>query len=126
MIELRNELFAAPTDAWQRVPFTENHHKWLLLWCRYGDGGFCFSFISPRKRMYSYDTDGEGGRVTSAVVVVANGKRTVASYYSSWGDKLDRLDAVLRLTPKHILDRLHMLLDAIGYYASESDAKEDF
>ena len=77
--------------------------------------------------MYSFYTEGaEGGRVTSAEVVTANGERNVASYYKSWGDGPERMDAVLRLTPKHILDRLHMLLDAIGYYASESDAKEDF
>ena len=117
MIELKNELFAAPVDEWKRVPFTENHHKWLLLLCRFGDdGGFCFSFVSPKKRMYSFYTEGgeNGGRVTSAEVVVANGEMNVASYYESWGDSPARMDAVLRLTPKHIIDRLHMLLDAIG------------
>ena len=117
MIELKDELFAAPIDVWNSVPFTENHHKWLLLWCRFGDdGGFCFSFVSPKKRMYSFYTEGgeNGGRVTSVEVVVANGERNVASYYESWGDKLDRLEAVLRLTPKHIIDRLFLLLDAIS------------
>ena len=112
MIELKAELFAAPTDVWNRVPFAENHHKWLLLWCRFGDdGGFCFSFVSPKSRMYSFYAD--GGRVTSAEVVVANGEANVASYYESWDDKPERLDAVIRLTPKHILSRLFVLLDAI-------------
>lgn len=117
MIEMKDELFAAPIDEWNHVPFTENHHKWLLLWCRFGDdGGFCFSFVSPKGRMYSFYTEGgeHGGRVASAEVVVANGERNVASYYESWGDKPERMDAVLRLTPKHILDRLFLLLDAIG------------
>ena len=115
MIELKDELFAAPADAWNRVPFTENHHKWLLLWCRFGDdGGFCFSFVSPKKRMYSFYTENGGGRVTSAEVVVANGEMNVASYYESWGDGPERMDAVLKLTPKHILNRLLTLLAAIG------------
>lgn len=118
MNELKNELFAAPIDAWNRVSYTVNHHKWLLLWCRFGDdGGFCFSFVSPKQRMYSFYTEGGKngyGRVTSAEVVVASGEMNVASYYESWGDKLDRLDAILRLTPKHIIDRLSVLLDAIG------------
>ena len=116
MTEIRDELYAAPEDEWQRVPITVNHHKWLLLWCRFGDnGGFCLSFVSPRGRMYSYYTESTAGRrVTSAEVVVADGGMNVASYYDSWGDSRDRLDAVLRLTPKHVLDRLHMLLDAIG------------
>ena len=115
MVALKAELFAAPDDAWNRVPITVNHHKWLLEWVRFGDGcGFCFSFTSPRGRMYSFYTDGGHGRVTSAEVVVADGSANVASYYKSWSDKLDRLDAVIRLTPKHIIDRLHTLLDAIG------------
>ena len=116
MIELKNELFAAPIDVWNDVPFTENHHKWLLQFCRFGDdGGFCFSFVSPKKRMYSFYTEGgeNGERVTSAEVVVANGEMNVASYYESWGDKPERMDAVLRLTPKHVIDRLFLLLDAI-------------
>lgn len=116
MIELKNELLAAPIDEWQRVPITENKHKWSLLWCRFGDdGGFCFSFVSPKGRMYSFYTEGENsGRVTSAEVVVASGDMNVASYYESWDDKPERKDAVLRLTPKHIIDRLSVLLDAIG------------
>ena len=117
MIELKDELFAAPTDVWRHVPFAENHHKWLLEWCRFGDDeGFCFSFVSPKKRMYSFYTEGgeNGGRVTSAEVVVASGERNVASYYESWGDSPAKMDAVIRLTPKHILSRLFVLLDAIG------------
>lgn len=118
MIELKDELFAASVDEWQRVPITVNRHKWLLEWCRFGDdGGFCFSFVSPKKRMYSFYTEGGEnghGRVTSAEVVVANGERNVASYYESWGDGPERMAAIIRLTPKHILDRLFTLLDAIG------------
>lgn len=115
MIEMKDELFAAPDDAWNRVSYTVNHHKWFLLWCRFGDDcGFCFSFVSPRGRMYSFYTEGGEGRVASAEVVVADGGANVASYYASWGDKLDRLDAILRLTPKHVIDRLSVLLDAIG------------
>ena len=113
MIEIKDELFAAPADTWNRVPFAVNHHKWLLDWVRFGDEcGFCFSCTSPRGRMYSYYTDA-GGRVTSAEVVVADGGANVASYYESWGDSPDRLEAVIRLTPRHILDRLFVLLDAI-------------
>ena len=113
MTELKNELFAVPEDVWQHVPITVNHHKWLLLWCRFGDGdGFAISFVSPKGRMYTYYTDASG-EVTGAEVVVADGGKNVASYYASWGDKLDRLDAVRRLTPKHILRRLSTLLDAI-------------
>ncbi len=117
MMDLKDELFAASVDVWNSVPITANHHKWLLDWCRFGDdGGFCFSFISPQGRMYSFYTEGgeNGGRVTSAEVVVASGERNVASYYESWGDSPARMDAVLKLTPKHILNRLYMLLDAIG------------
>ena len=116
MIELKNELFAAPIDEWRRVPFTENRHKWLLEWCRFGDDcGFCFSFVSPKGRMYSFYTEGgeNSGGVASAEVVVANGEMNVASYYESLGDKIDRLEAVIRLTPEHVLNRLSVLLDAI-------------
>ena len=115
MIVLKDDLLVAPADVWHRAPFAANHHKWLLEWCRFGnDCGFCFSFVSPRGRMYSFYTGGGSyhGIVTGAEVVVANGDKTVASY-DRWDDKLDRLDAVVRLTPRHILDRLHMLLDAI-------------
>lgn len=116
MIEMKDELFAAPINEWQRVPITENHHKWLLLWYRIGEGNFGFVFASPKGRKYIFfvERGGNGGRVTSAVVVVASGERNVASYYESWGDKPERMDAVLRLTPKHIIDRLSVLLDAIG------------
>ena len=113
MIELKDELFAAPIDdlEWYRVPFTENHHKWLLLWCRSGDREFCFSFVSPKKRRYSFYT--EGGRVTGADIAGADNSARIASYWEVWGDKPERMDAVLRLTPKHVIDRLFVLLDAI-------------
>ena len=112
MIELRDELFAAPIDEWQRVPFTENHHRWLLRWYRFGDDGeFFFSFLSPRKRRYCFHV-AECGRVTGAEIVVANCEMIVASYCESF-DKLDKLEAVLRLTPRHIQYRLFVLLDAI-------------
>ena len=117
MSEWKDELTTAPIDVWNEVPYMENHHRWLLLWCRFGDdGGFCFSFVSPKGRMYSFYTEGgeNSGRVTSAEVVVASGEMNVASYYESWGDSPERLDAVLRLTPKHVLDRLIVLLAAIG------------
>ena len=121
MIDLKDELFAAPVNEWHHVPFTANHHKWLLHWYRIGDDGeFCFIFVSPKGRRYYFYTEGgenggeNGGRVTSAEVVVANGEKNVASYYASWGDKPERMDAVIRLTPKHILNRLFVLLDAIG------------
>ena len=109
MNELKDELVAAPADVWQQVPITANHHKWLLLWCRFGDDcGFCFCFVSPKNRMYSYYVNVHG-IVTGAEVVVASGERTVASY-DRWDDKPDRLDAVLRLTPTHIIGRLSVLL----------------
>lgn len=112
MIELADELFAAPADAWQRVPITDNHHKWWLQWRRFGDnGGFFIMFISPRKRRYSYCVERDG-RVTDADIALANGV-TIASYWVGRGDKLDKLDTVLRHTPRHILDRLFVLLDTI-------------
>ena len=117
MIELKNELFAAPIDEWNSVPFTVNRHKWLLLWYRIGDNGeFFFSFVSPKKRRYSYYTEGgeNGGRVISADIAGAKNDARIASYYESWGDSPARMDAVLRLTPKHIIDKLFVLLDAIG------------
>ena len=110
------ELFAAPIYEWRHVPFTENHHKWLLHWYRIGDGGkFSFIFVSPKGRRYSFWTERgkNGGRVTDADVARANDV-IIASYWEGWGDKPERMDAVLRLTPKHILDRLFTLLDAIG------------
>ena len=112
MIEMKDELYAAPAYERQDVPFTANRHKWLLKWYRVGEGGgFFFSFRSPRNRRYSFWA--ERGRVTGAGVGCANGKM-IASYWECWGDKPDRMDAVLRLTPKHIIDRLSLLLDAIG------------
>ena len=117
MIEMKAELFAAPEDEQKNVPITVNRHKWWLRWYRFGDNGeFYFSFESPMTRRYSFWTelDENGhGRVTDAEVVLANGD-AIASYYEAWGDSPDRLHAVMRLTPRHILDRLFMLLDAIG------------
>ena len=115
MIEIKDELFAAPVGEWRHVPFTENHHKWLLRWYRFGNNGnFYLSFVSPKKRRYSFRTElgKNGGRVTDAEVALANGVR-IASYWESWGDKPARMDAVIRLTPRHILGRLFVLLDAI-------------
>ena len=116
MIELKNELFAAHMHEWKHVPFTVNHHKWWLKMYRFGDDGeFFLCFESPKKRRYSFRTErGEnGGRVTDADVSLANGE-TIASYWEDFGHKPERMDAVLRLTPKHIIDRLFVLLDAIG------------
>ena len=116
MTELKAELFAAPEDEWRHVPFTVNRHKWWLRWYRRDDGVFFFAFISPKGRSYSFfakrGKDGHG-RVTYADVVIACGD-TIASYWEVWGDKPERMDAIIRLTPKHIIDRLIMLLDAIG------------
>ena len=116
MIELRDELFAAPVYEWRHVPFTANRHKWRLRWYR-GDGGeFFFVFVSPKTRSYSFFVErgrGGRGRVSDAYVTLANGE-TIASYCEVWGDSPERKDAVIRLTPRHIIDRLIMLLDAIG------------
>ena len=112
MIDLKDALLAVPVYTLQTVPITTaSRHKWLLRWYR-GDGGdFVFTFVSPRKRCYlalvAY------GRVTDASVVTAHGY-SIASYRYSRGDSPEELDAVLRLAPKHIIDRLHTLLDAIG------------
>ena len=117
MIEMRYEMFDAPIYDWHHVPFTENHHKWWLQWYRIGDNGeFFFSFVSPKGRRYSFYTAlGEnGGRVTSADIAGADNGARIASYYEDWGDSPARLDAVIRLTPKHVMDRLFVLLDAIG------------
>ena len=113
MIEMTAELYAAPVNEWRHVPFTVNRHKWWLRWYRKDDGEFFFSFVSPQKRCYSFfaERGKNGGRVTDADVALANGK-TIASYWSLWDDN-EQLDAVIRLTPKHILDRLQLLLDAI-------------
>ena len=114
MTDLKAELFAAPEDEWRHVPITASRHKWWLRWYRMDDV-FCFAFVSPKKRCYSFfagrGKDGRG-RVTDADVTLANGDM-IASYCEVWGDKPERLDAVIRLTPKHILDRLFVLLDAI-------------
>ena len=116
MIELKDKLLAAPIGEWNRVPFTENHHKWWLQWYRTGDAGnFGFSFVSPKGRRYFFFAERceNGGIMIDADVALANGK-TIASHWDSWGDSPARMDAVLRLTPTHVLDRLAVLLDAIG------------
>ena len=115
MIEIKDELYATPEYEWRHVPVTVNHHKWWLRWYRREDG-FFFAFVSPKKRCYSFFAErGKHGhgRVTDADVALANGD-TIASYWEVWGDKPERMDAVIRLTPKHILNRLFTLLDAIG------------
>ena len=116
MIELRDELFAMPMHDWRFVPITASRHKWWLKIYRFGDeGNFYFCFESPARRRYSFrvglDKTGRW-RLTDADIARANGE-TVASYWARWCDTADRLDAVMRLTPKHILDKLYMLLDAI-------------
>ena len=110
MIDLREELFAAPVYTLQTVPITANRHLWRLRWYRGDDGEFFFAFDSPQKRCYSFFA--VRGRVTDASVVIAHGD-TIASYRDVWGDSPERMDAVIRLTPKHIIDRLSTLLDAI-------------
>ena len=116
MIELRDELFAMPMHEWRFVPITISHHKWWLKMYRFGDNAnYLLCFVSPRGRRYSFRTalgaNGRG-RVTDADVALANGE-TIASYWQGWCDTAERMDAVIRLTPRHILDRLFMLLDAI-------------
>ena len=112
MIELRDELSSLPMHDWRFVPITVSRHKWWLKMYRFGDNAnFYFCFVSPRGRRYSFRS--ERGRVTDADVALANGE-TIASYWQGWCDTAERLDAVVRLTPRHILDRLLMLLDAIG------------
>ena len=116
MTELTDELLAMPVYDWKCVPITVNHHKWWLKMYRAeNDGNFCICFESPKKRRYSYHTELKNGRgrVFDADITLANGKR-IARYWEAWGDGPERMDAVIRLTPKHILDRLSMLLDAIG------------
>lgn len=113
MNELKDELNAALIDDWHVTPIAANHHKWLLEWYKSGDDEeFCFSFVSPRKRRYTYYVD--GGRVTSADIAGPDNGARIAYYCEEWGDKRDRLDAILRLTPKHIIDRLYVLLSAIS------------
>ena len=113
MNELMEELNAAPIDDWNVIPITENHHKWWLQWYKSGDDGdFCFTFVSPKKRRYSFYV--EGGKVIGTDIAGPDNGARIASYWESWGDKPERMDAVIRLTPKHILNRLFTLLDAIG------------
>ena len=116
MTELKDELFAMPMYEWRFVPITINHHKWWLKMYRFGDNANYFvCFVSPKGRRYSFRTERgkEGGRVTYADVAIANGE-AIASYWEFWGDTAERLDAVIKITPRHIIDRLIMLLDAIG------------
>ena len=116
MIDLKDELYAAPAYTLQRVPITANRHKWWLRWYRGDDGEFFFAFDSPKQRRYSFFVErwtAGRGRVTDASVTIAHGD-TIASYRYVWGDSPEGMDNVIRLTPKHILRRLSTLLDAIG------------
>ena len=116
LADLKDELLAVPVYEWELVPITVNRHKWWLRWYRGDDGEFYFAFISPKKRCYVFfaerGKDGHG-RVTDASVADARGY-SIANYMEVRGDKPERLDDVIRLTPRHIIDRLIMLLDAIG------------
>ena len=113
MNELKEELNAALIYDWNVISFTQNRHKWQLQWYKAGDDGeFCFSFVSPRKRRYYFYTN--GGRVIGTDIVGPDNGARIVSYWESWGDKPERMDAVIRLTPKHVLRRLFVLLDAIG------------
>lgn len=114
MNELKDELNAALIDEWHVTPITENHHKWLLEWYRSGDDGefvFVFVFVSPKKRRYTYYVD--GGRVIGAYIVGSDNGARIAQYWEAWGDKPDRLDAILRRTPRHIQYRLYVLLGVL-------------
>lgn len=112
MNELKDELNAALINDWHVTSITENRHKWLLEWYRSGDDGeFVFVFVSPKKRRYAYYT--AGGRVIGADIAGPDNGARIAWYWKYWGDKLDRLDAVLRRTPRHIQRRLYVLLGAI-------------
>ena len=115
MIELRDELFAMPMHEWRFVPITVSRHKWWLKMYRFGADGYWFCFCSPMRRKYSFRTGREDGRVrvTNADVALASGEM-IACYLEGLYDTAESMDAILRLTPKHIIDRLIMLLDAIG------------
>ena len=116
MIELKDELCAAPVYTRQDVPITANRHLWRLQWYRWDDEEFFFAFYSPKKRRYSFFVErwpGGRGKVTEASVTTAHGE-SIASYRYVWGDGHEGMDDVIRLTPKHILRKLSMLLDAIG------------
>ena len=113
LIELKEELNAGLLYDWNVIPFAENRHKWLLEWYRSGDDGdFCFSFVSPRRRRYAFFT--AHGRVIGTEIAGPDNGASIANYWESWGDSPARLDAILRLTPQHVLRRLYTLLDAIG------------
>ena len=107
--DLKDELLAVPECEWRHIPFTVSRHKWWLRWYRLDDDEFFFAFISPQKRCYSCFA--ERGKVTDACIASARGY-SLASYREAWGD--ESMHAVMRLTPRHIIDRLMMLLDAIG------------
>ena len=109
--ELRDELYAVPAYTWQTVPVTANRHKWRLRWYRGDDddGEFFFAFDSPKGRRYSCFA--AHGKVTDACIASASGY-SLASYRDVWGEP-QRMDAVMRLVPKHVLRKLSMLLDAI-------------
>lgn len=113
MIEMKDELLAAHVYEWHHVPFTENHHKWWLQWYRIGDDGdFFFSFVSPKKRRYSFYTN--HGRVVRAEIAGKENSPRIAIYWEGWGDKLDGLDTVLMRTPRHVQYRLYMLLGELS------------
>ena len=116
MTELRAELFAMPMHDWRVVPVTVSRRTWWVIMYRLEGNANSYScFVSPRGRRYSFRTGRgkHGGRVTDADVAIATGDM-IARYCEVWGDTPERMDDVLRLTPRHILDRLSMLLDAIG------------
>ena len=114
MIDLKDELLSASECEERHIPFTVSRHKWWLRWYHVEAGVFFFEFVSPRKRSYSFFTErGENGwRVSDADIVTGNGK-TIASYWEAWGDAPQRMDAIIKLTPNHIINRLYTLLDAI-------------
>ena len=113
MIALKDELYAMPMHEWRHVPYTVSRHKWWIKMYRFGDEDYEFCFESPQKRRYFFHTSHDGC-VDGAEVALANGD-TIADYREIWGDSPARLDAVLRLTPKHVLNRLFLLLDAIRF-----------
>lgn len=124
MNELKDELNAALLEDWHTTPIMENHHKWLLEWYKSsGDGAFVFVFVSPRRRRYAYYID--GGKVIGADIAGPDNGARIAWYWADWGDKLDRLDAIVRRTPRHIINRLCVLLDAIGDLDTTSEWRKN-
>ena len=114
MTELRDGLSAMHIHEWRFVPITVSHHKWWLKIYKFGAEGYWFCFISPMRRKYSFRASREDGRVrvTNADVALASGE-TIACYLEGLCDTAKSRDAVIRLTPRHILRKLSMLLDAI-------------